>query len=350
MDTVFPSFLFINILAGLAMALLFGQAAIRLARRLALMDLPGALPHKKHREPTPLAGGLTLVLALAAGSLVFGGEAWSSLWRLFAPALIVFAFGLWDDFKRLPAWVKLLGQLLAGALLIALGTSAQVLQYGTLGLGSDAINWANRAITLFWLVGITNAMNLIDSMDGIVIGTGGLAIAFMILVTLISPDGTLLELLPLLLGVLLGLYYYNATPARFFLGDSGAQTIGFLLAAIGIQFTPGARPLGSSWFVPILILGLPIFDTTMVTVSRLLRRMPIYKAGLDHTFHRLATLGLDDKRAVMVMHITTIVLGCTAFIALGLEPLYATIVFATVCLTGAILIAWFEWRSRHDRI
>jgi UDP-GlcNAc:undecaprenyl-phosphate/decaprenyl-phosphate GlcNAc-1-phosphate transferase len=336
--SIYPLYLFTNVLVGLFLALVFGWGAIRLANRVGLVDQPGSLPHKRHTAATPLAGGLTLVASLVVGGVLFNFDALDTLWRFSLPALIVFAFGLWDDFKRLPAWAKLAGQTLAGILLIALGTYVQVLQPGFLGLSGPSLTWGNWLITMFWVLGITNAMNLIDSMDGIVIGTGSLALAFMILVTLVSTQEPLLQWMTLMLGINLGLYFYNSTPARFFLGDSGAQTTGFLLAAIAILFTPGERPLASSWFVPILILGLPIFDTTLVTFSRLLHKTSVYKAGRDHTYHRLLTLGLDSKRAVLLMHFATVVLGCLAFIALKLEPFYATLIFLGVCFAGLLIL------------
>jgi UDP-GlcNAc:undecaprenyl-phosphate/decaprenyl-phosphate GlcNAc-1-phosphate transferase len=340
----YQPFVFGNILIGMVLALVIGGGAIWLAKRIGLLDMPGTLPHKQHRNPVPLAGGLALIGALGIGALLNPGI-YQEMWQVIVPALVVLGFGLWDDFKRLPAWVKLIGQMLAGILLIALGTYVQVLQPGFLGLTNPLVTWLNWFITLFWIIGITNAFNLIDSMDGLVIGTSGVALAFLILVTLGSVQVPLLRLLTLLLGICFGLYFYNHTPARLFLGDSGAQTIGFLLAAIGIQFTPGIHPLGSSWFIPILILGVPIFDTTLVTISRLRRRTPFYSAGLDHTYHRLVDMGLDPSRAVLIMHFATVVLGCIAFIALQLPPLYASLTFGLVCFAGLVLIFWMDHKK-----
>ncbi len=338
----YPPYLFINILVGLLITLVCGQIAIWLASRTGLVDLPGALPHKKHEKPTPLAGGITLVAAILASSIFLDTDALNVMGRLALPALVVFIFALWDDYKRLPAGIKLVGQLLAGVILIGLGTYVQMLQPGFLGLQNDVLVWGNWFITLFWIVGVTNAFNLIDSMDGLVVGVGSLALLFMILVTLVSGQPPLLQIITLLLGICLGLGFNNATPARFFLGDSGAQTIGFLLAAIAILFTPGNRPQASSWFVPIMIMGVPIFDTTLVTLSRLRRRVPFYQAANDHTYHRLVQAGLDSKRAVTVIHLASVILGCLAFIALNLEPLYANIMFAVVFLIGLVLIFWMD--------
>jgi UDP-GlcNAc:undecaprenyl-phosphate GlcNAc-1-phosphate transferase len=335
----YPTFVFFNVLLATILSLALGWPAIRIATRIGLMDVPGALPHKKHVTPMPYAGGLVIMLTLTLSGLLFNIGMVKELWTVFIPAWVVFAIGVWDDFKRLPARVKLVGQLVAAGLLIALGTYVQIIPAQFLGLPGQtniAVNWL---ITLFWVVGITNAFNFIDSMDGLAVGVSGIAVAFLILVTLGSTQTSLLRLLTIMIGTCVGLFFYNMTPARFFLGDSGAQTLGFLLAAVGILFTPVHFPQASSWFLPILILGVPIFDTSLVVFSRWRRGQPIYRAGHDHTYHRLVTFGLDSTRAVAVMHISAIVLGCIAFIALNLDPFYSNLLFGLVLATG--LAAFF---------
>lgn len=338
----YPLFVFFNILIGMLLALLFGQVAIWFARRVGLMDLPRALPHKQHKTPTPLAGGITIVLALLVGGLVFNLPMVRQLWTVFLPALIIFGVGLWDDFKRLPPWIKFAGQAIACLLLITLGTSVQIIPHKFLGLPGHTYQIVNWLVTFIWVIGMTNAFNFVDSMDGLVIGLGGIAVAFLVLVTLSSTQTVLLQLLTLLLGICLGLFFYNLTPARLFVGDSGAQSIGFLLASVAILYTPPNYPQASSWFLPIVILGVPIFDITLVVFSRLRRRLPIYQAGLNHTYHRLVDLGLELPHAVAVMHLSAIALGCIAFIALNLEPLYANLVFGVVCLTGVVVLLFLD--------
>jgi UDP-GlcNAc:undecaprenyl-phosphate GlcNAc-1-phosphate transferase len=341
-DSIYSPFIFSNILTGLMLALVFCPAGIWFAQRAGLMDLPGALPHKTHSRPVPLAGGLALVLTLLVGGLVINFSMVMELWRILVPALIVFGVGIWDDFKRLPAGAKLTGQILAAVVLILGGTYVRILPHGFLGLPGDWNNAGNILITLFWVIGITNAFNFIDSMDGIVVGTGGVAVAFFVLVTINSPQVSLLRLLTLLVGACVGLFFYNMTPARLFMGDAGAQTLGFLLAAIGIIYNPVSFPQASSWFLPILILGVPIFDTCLVVFSRLRHRTPVYQAGHNHTYHRLTRLGLDSVRAVTVMHIVSIILGCLAFIALNLTPVYANLLFGLVCLAGMLALLYLE--------
>ena len=338
----FPVFIFVNLLGGLVLSLLLGPGAILLARRLNLMDIPGTLPHKEHASPTPYAGGITLIISLIIGLLVFNRDILVFLRPVLLPALLIFAVGLWDDISRLPAWAKFIGQLVASLLMIALGVYVRVLKPEATGLPANFVLVLNWAITLLWMVGITNAFNLVDSMDGLVVGLAGIAVSFLVLVTIGSQQVGLQHLLALLLGISAGLYFYNVTPARLFLGDSGAQTIGFLLAGVGILYNPSHFPQGSSWFLPILILGVPIFDTSLVVISRIRRSKPVFRGGRDHTYHRLRNHGLDNSRAVAVMHLAAIALGCVGFIALNLPPLYASSLFLIVCLAGLGLIIWLE--------
>jgi UDP-GlcNAc:undecaprenyl-phosphate GlcNAc-1-phosphate transferase len=140
------------------------------------------------------------------------------------------------------------------------------------------------------------------------------------------------------LGICIGLYFFNVSPARLFLGDSGAQTLGFTLAAVAMIYTPHNLPQASSWFVPVFVLGIPIFDTSLVVASRLLHHRPVFHADRAHTYHRLVALGLEPQRAVLIIHMTSLVLNFLAFIALSLAPLQSTLIFCAVLVMGAILL------------
>jgi UDP-GlcNAc:undecaprenyl-phosphate GlcNAc-1-phosphate transferase len=166
------------------------------------------------------------------------------------------------------------------------------------------------------------------------------------LATIDSAQPILSHLAAALLGASLGAFFLNAAPARMFLGDSGAQLVGFLLAAIGIAYTPGQAglPQGVSWFTPILVLGVPIFDTALVIVSRLRRGLPIYRAGQDHTYHRLTRLGLDPTRSVLAMQLAAIVLGLIGIIALDASVLMANVLFGGCVLLGLVALGLLESR------
>jgi UDP-GlcNAc:undecaprenyl-phosphate GlcNAc-1-phosphate transferase len=210
-------------------------------------------------------------------------------------------------------------------------------------------NWINIAITLLWVVGITNAYNFVDSMDGLAVGLAAQAAAFFMLVTFDSGQADLSQLSAVWLGACIGCFFYNASPARFFMGDSGSQFLGFFLASLAIAYNPPGFEQLASWYVPILLMGVPIFDITLVVYSRLRHKQPIYKGARDHSYHRLVKLGMSSNRAVLTMHITALLLGCLAFIALELPPLTANIVFVTVLAVGISTLIFLESKSQFGK-
>ena len=193
-------------------------------------------------------------------------------------------------------------------------------------------------VTIFWFIGITNAFNLIDSMDGLAVGTAGIAFTFFMIMSLVAQQTNLAVFSAALVGICIGLYAFNVSPASLFLGDSGAQMLGFTLAAVGMIYTPNNLPQASSWFVPILVLGVPIFDTTLVVASRLIHHRPVFRADRSHTYHRLVAWGLDPYRAVLIIHLATLVLSFVAFIALSFPPTEATLTFFGMVLAGVIIL------------
>ncbi len=329
-------------LGGLIVAIVLSPLAIWIAKRIGLLDIPGSAAHKQHLRPTPMAGGIALVLCLAVLVPIFHLLN-KDITPLLIAAVIIFLFGLWDDAKGLGAPLKLTGQILASILLIASDVSVHFLEGLSIPhLHGNVLIVLDWAVTILWFVGITNAFNLIDSMDGLAVGSAGIAFAFFMIMALVAQQTSLAIFSACLLGICIGLYAFNVSPARLFLGDSGAQMLGFTLAAVGMIYTPYNLPQASSWFVPILVLGVPIFDTTLVVSSRLLRHRPVFHADRAHTYHRLVALGLDPYRAVLAIHLATLVLCFLAFIALSLPPLESTLTFFGVVLAGVILLIFLD--------
>jgi UDP-GlcNAc:undecaprenyl-phosphate GlcNAc-1-phosphate transferase len=183
-------------------------------------------------------------------------------------------------------------------------------------------------------------------MDGLAVGLGGMAAAFFMLVTLDAGQLLLSRHSALILGACIGLYFFNSPPAQLFLGDSGAQTLGFVLAVLAIAYRPVGANQSSSWLVPIMLLGIPIFDTMLVVLSRLRRKKAIYTSSLDHTYHRLLAFGWNSNRAVLFMQVTSLLLGCLAFVVLTRPPLVANSIFAAVILTGMLALGYLDSRKR----
>lgn len=314
------------ILATATAALILAPLLIRTAPRLRLVDVPGVAPHKQHGAPTPVAGGGVLALAIFPAYLLLGPPIDRSVLGVLLAGITILIWGLIDDVWDLAPYQKVLGQLAATVLLVLFGV--QVL--------ATRIPWLDLALTFLWVVGMMNAFNFVDSMDGLALGLGCIAAAFFMLVTIDSQQPALAMLSAAVLGAGIGAFYFNVTPPQMFLGDSGAQLLGLLLAAIGIAYVPGQAglPQALSWFTPILVLGVPIFDMGLVVMSRVRAGRPIFKAARDHTYHRLVELGFQEPRAVLVMQLAAVMLGLIAFIALDTTVLLANSIFALIVLLG----------------
>jgi UDP-GlcNAc:undecaprenyl-phosphate GlcNAc-1-phosphate transferase len=340
-------FIFETLLSALIFALVASWLSIQIARRIQLIDRPGSAPHKQHGQPVPMAGGIALFATMLAGAWLLGATRDPLIRAALIAVIPVFIFGLWDDYKNISPIAKLSGQVIAALLLISQGIYIQIFEspefflHGTGGI----FLYLDWFLTVVWVVGITNAFNFVDSMDGLAVGLGGMAASFFMLVTLDSGQMALSQHSAMLIGACIGLYFFNSPPALLFLGDSGAQTLGFLLAVLGISYDPLNMNQSSSWFVPIMLLSVPIFDSALVILSRLRHGRPIYAAALDHTYHRLLRLGFSSNRAVQVMHVSSLLLACLAFISLIQPPFIANLIFAIVLFTGGITLAFLDQRA-----
>ncbi|MGH2619340.1 MAG: glycosyltransferase family 4 protein, partial [Anaerolineales bacterium] len=326
--------LFPTVLLGCICALGLSPLAARAAAHFGLIDVPGSAPHKTHPAATPLVGGPILASAVGVAYLVIRPPLDQQTLGILIAGVLVLVWGLVDDRFRIPPTAKLAGQLLAAVVLVGYGVEVHITRVPGVDLG----------LTLLWVVGMINAFNFVDSMDGLALGLASVATGFFMLVTLDAVQPELAWLSAAILGAAIGLFFFNASPAKLFLGDSGAQLLGFALAAIGIAYVPAGAglPQGVSWFVPILVLGVPIFDSTLVVVSRLRRGRPLYQATRDHTYHRLVRLGVHPSRSVLAMHVAAVLLGLLAFVSLGLSVLQANLVFGACALAGVIGLGYLE--------
>jgi UDP-GlcNAc:undecaprenyl-phosphate GlcNAc-1-phosphate transferase len=302
-----------------------------LARRVGLVDQPGL--RKAHRVPVPLMGGLAMYAALILAFVAFGNRTW---WYegigILGGATLLFFTGLWDDRYGMPVWLKLGAQFVAAACLVAVGV--QVRLFG--------VWWLDLPITLVWVVGITNAVNLMDNMDGLAAGVSAVAAAFLFALAALEGQGLVATLAAALFGAAVGFLFYNFAPAISFMGDAGALVLGFMLAALGIKIKFEHFPLASTWMAPIVVLGVLIFDTALVTVSRVRRGRSPFQGGSDHTSHRLVQLGLSHARAVLTIYVAAAVLGALAISLTRAQPLTANLSLAGVVLVGAVLLFVFE--------
>lgn len=181
------------------------------------------------------------------------------------------------------------------------------------------------ALTLFWYVGIINAVNFLDNMDGLAAGMGAIAAFFLFLLAALQGQTLVSSLSAALCGALIGFLIYNFNPASLFMGDMGSLPIGFLLAVLGLKLRFATQVPAASWMIPILVLGLPIFDTTLVVFTRLREGRSPAQGGKDHTSHRLVAMGLHPRLAVLTLYAACVLLGIAA-VLISYAPLEAALV------------------------
>jgi UDP-GlcNAc:undecaprenyl-phosphate GlcNAc-1-phosphate transferase len=309
-----------------ASALLLAIGVTPLMRRLALqtgtVDKPAA--RKIHANPVPLLGGAAIYLTFILVLLFFGDHGYiNQVVGIFVGATMMSFMGIADDRWGLGSYVKLAGQLLAAAVLIYSGV--QVNLFG---------GWLDVAITVLWVVAITNAFNLLDNMDGLSGGVAMIAATFFLLLAAMSGQYLVGALAAALAGACAGFLFYNWNPAHIFMGDAGSLFLGFMLAALAIKLRFPANSYIVTWMIPLLVLALPIFDTTLVFISRLRRgKNPLTTPGKDHVSHRLAHLLGSRREAVLVCYL---IAG-----AVGLAAVYVSqaTLAAALLLGGAVFVA-----------
>ena len=259
-----------------------------------------------HKRPTALLGGVSIALSVALTWVLFAGSlpTVSEGWIVLGGSLFLGLVGFVDDVVHIKPYQKLICQLAASALVI----------WGGLTLPWTSSDQFNIAITFFWLVGITNAINLLDNMDGLAAGVSATAAVFLAIHLAQNGQPQEAMMLGVLAAALVGFLFYNSNPASVFMGDAGSMFIGFFLASAALMSATGVR--SRSFLVvlavPVLVLFIPIFDTTLVTILRKLAGRPASQGGRDHTSHRLVALGLSERRAVWLLYGLAIASGMLA--------------------------------------
>jgi UDP-GlcNAc:undecaprenyl-phosphate GlcNAc-1-phosphate transferase len=240
--------------------------------------------------------------------------------------------GLLDDYRPLPAWAKLGGQFLGFLILAYFGIRVQL----------PIPEPVNYAITLLWLLGITNAINFLDNMDGLSAGISAVIASFILLLALINGQFLVGAVSAALLGACIGFLRFNFPPARIFMGDVGSLFLGFLLAVMGIQLRFPENSNFVTWMVPVFLFGLPIFDMTLVVTSRLRRGLSPNTPGRDHTSHRLVRLGFSPRETVLILYLFCGILGMMALFITQATVTEGYTVGIVTALIALVVIGWLE--------
>lgn len=329
-------------LCGLVLTALFCPLVFRLAVRIGVIDQPDS--RKVHKDPIPRWGGVAIFLSFyftvgialwfslgdavspvarfvggVTGALNAAGDqlpsdqaARSMLIGLLLGGSLMGLLGMIDDVLTLPAKVKLLGQIVIASVFVYFGIQINFLshfQHGVVFLP----DWMAYALTVLWIIGLTNAINLLDGLDGLLSGVSGISAAFLCLVSIMKGQMLVALLLAALSGSALGFLRYNFNPARMFMGDTGSLFIGSMFACLSIM---GALKLSAtlSFLIPVFVMGLPIADTAWAIIRRAATRRPIFQPDKEHLHHRLLGLGLSQKQVVAVIWMVNGMLGIVGVI------------------------------------
>jgi len=319
-----------------------------LAVKIGAMDAPGE-SRRIHDHPIPRLGGLAILLGFLVGALPFSVLS-ESVRGILIGSVLVALLGAVDDRVSLPPWVKLLVQLAAAGVAVAHGVRIQIL--------TNPIRFAGEVIplgalsvpaTLLWIVGMTNALNLVDGLDGLAAGIAGISCASMLLVSLFLPAATDVSvLLGALGGACLGFWPYNRNPARIFMGDTGALLLGYVLSTASVL---GLFKMYTvvSFAMPVLILALPLMDTLFAVARRLWRGENPMKADRGHIHHRLLALGLTQKQAVLVLYAISAIFGLAAVLLAANGPTRFWLLLLAMAAAVAVWLWLFIRRHRRKK-
>ena len=315
-----------------------------LASRFNLLDQPD-YERKLHSKPVPRIGGLPIVLSYACALILVSHFAPSGarlyirhqamLLSLLPAAGIVFITGLLDDLFVLKPWQKLVGQLSGAALAVSLGTRIVFhSQHAGTFHAVVSSSWVSIPLSLIWLVGCTNAVNLIDGMDGLAAGVGLFATVSTLLVAIFTGNtGLLLATMPLA-GCLLAFLYYNFNPASIFLGDSGSLTIGFCLGCFGLIWSNADGTL-SGLVAPLMAFALPLLDVSLAISRRYLRRVPIFKGDRGHIHHMVLARGFKVRDTTLILYGV-----CAVAASLGLLQSVSSARLHGLVIAAFVVLLW----------
>lgn len=292
-----------------------------------------------HKKPMPLLGGLAIYFSFVIVTFLKKGPLLPAEKGILIGASIIAIYGFLDDIYDLKPWQKLLFQCCAACVVIYFNVNIGLLTNPFTKADSFVkIGWLSYPLTIVWIVGVTNAINLIDGLDGLAAGIALISSVTICIISLMNGRMESAVLLAILGGAILGFIPFNFNPASIFMGEIGSAMLGFLLSSISIQ---GAVKSATAFAiaVPILALGLPIYDTLFAIVRRKLNGKPISQADRGHLHHRLLDMGLTQRQAVIIMYLISAILGAIAIIAMVLSTRNSYFLLALVVMI-LVIIAW----------
>jgi UDP-GlcNAc:undecaprenyl-phosphate GlcNAc-1-phosphate transferase len=311
-----------------------------------ILDTPISA-HKSHTQAVPYLGGVAIligVVLVSYSALIPDGLTRNNFWlatSVLAPAVVMGLVGLWDDIKNLPPLPRFIGQSIAGLVVAILLVISKNVANPTGSTYIDVI------ITAIWVVGICNSINFFDNLDGGAAGTVAISAIFLTYLALRNGQSFIAALAIVVAGGTLGFLIWNRTPARIYMGDAGALFLGVLLATLTIRLNPDTKTQVASFATPILLLAIPILDTSVAVFSRLRRGISPFQGGKDHLSHRLIRLGISRKIAAISLWMLSILFGSLAVIISSVKEQYeVNIIILSILLWLLLFIGFFRTADR----
>ena len=306
-----------------------------LACKVGAIDVPKD-NRRMHKVPIPRMGGLAIFLAFLLSVLVFA-DIDRQMQGILLGSIMIVILGVLDDIMALKALPKLFVQIAAAGVAVWHGCTIQFVSNPNVFSEATYLNlgWLSIPITVLWIVGITNAVNLIDGLDGLACGVSTISAISMLVIALLVSESDVALVMAALVGACLGFMPYNKNPAKMFMGDTGSTFLGYILATISIQGLFKYYAI-VSFAVPFLILGLPMFDTLFAIIRRLAHGQNPMAPDRGHIHHRLIDMGFSQKQAVAIAYMLTGILGLAAVLLTSSGELKALILIAAIFIVSAI--------------
>lgn len=333
---------------AMALSYILTPYAEKIAYRTGAIDVPED-NRRVHEKPIPRLGGLAIYASFVIATFIMAIVSRGFLninkghLGIFAGATVIVLVGMVDDSKQISAKVKLLGQIIAALIVVYSGVRIEfVTNILNRATGMSQLKGLSIPVTIFWIVGITNTVNLIDGLDGLAAGVSSIAALSLACVAYLNYEASagIVVLLVVLAGSLIGFLPYNFNPAQIFMGDTGSLLVGFILATVSVEgVIKSATTIAVA--IPVLALGVPIFDTTFAIIRRVVNGRPIMEADKGHLHHRLLDQGLSQKQTVLILYFISMLFGASAIVISDTNKLGAYLILIAVSfgvLMGALRI------------
>lgn len=318
---------------------------IGLAKKIKAIDIPKD-ERRVHKKPIPLMGGLAIFYGFLISVLCFCVID-TKVMGILLGALVIIITGIIDDKYDMPAKLKLMLQIVAAAVVVVFGVDISYFQNPFSG-GYITLDWLSIPITIIWIVGVTNAVNLTDGLDGLAAGISTIASMSLLILIMFTDNVNLAIMTAALVGAGFGFLPYNFNPAKIFMGDTGSMFLGYMLACISVQGLMKTYTV-ISFAVPILVLGLPIFDTVFAIVRRVVTGRSIMSPDRGHLHHRLLDMGFSQRQTVAILYTLTAILCLTALVMFLKDAFRGLILIMAVVVIIMVCFAVLDSKSEQEK-